>query len=107
MLRGAHRAGYAFQASRATDYLDVAIVSLHMAIAIAHIPCLFLTRLSSECWDTLEELLSLALTLKTDIRILKNICVGIKRLSTIGFTAMIRGKKSRTLANRAKSDNQK
>lgn len=42
-----------------------------------------------------------------DIRILKNICIGIKRLSIIGFTAKIRGKKSRNLANRAKSDNQK
>ena len=54
----------------------------------------------------MEELLALTLTSKTDMRILKNTCAGIKSLITMGLIAQIRKIKSVThLADRAKSDN--
>ena len=60
-------------------YLAITALAIRTTVALVHILCMLLARLSSECWDTLEMLLTIALTSKNDTRIPKNTCAGISR----------------------------
>jgi len=85
-----HCVGYAFKASGATDFLSITVLCLHIIVPWAHIIYLLTTRRSSDCWDSVEEMLTLALTSKTDTRILQNTCDFVKRFGTMGLVAQIR-----------------
>ena len=54
------RTGYAYQASRATDYMSISVLALYVAIVLFHITCIVISRRSFACWDTVEEMLLLA-----------------------------------------------
>ena len=77
-----HCVGYAFKASRATDFLSITVLCLHIIVAWAHIIYLLTTRRCSDYWVRAEEMLTLALTSKTDTRILQNTCAFVKRFGT-------------------------
>ena len=52
--------GYAYKAARPTDFLSIAILLLYILIVVTHIFCLLVTRRSTTCWNTIEELFLLA-----------------------------------------------
>ncbi|KAL9611669.1 MAG: hypothetical protein Q9167_003698 [Letrouitia subvulpina] len=54
------RTGYAYQASRATDYLSISVLALYVTIVLFHITSSLISRRSFACWDTAEEMLLLA-----------------------------------------------
>ena len=87
-------AGYAYEASKPTDYLSIAVLLLYILIAFAHTLRLLVTRRSSVCWDTIEELVLLAKT--SDYRTLgtplKNSSAGISWLPTMALRTRIRSK---------------
>lgn len=82
--------GYAYKASRVTDYLSMVVLLLHIIVALAHTLYTFFTRLSSGSWDTVEELLVLAQVSRTDTTDLRNTGAGIKRFSTMALNARVR-----------------
>ncbi|CAD6590448.1 MAG: hypothetical protein ASARMPREDX12_004370 [Alectoria sarmentosa] len=82
--------GYAYKASRVTDYLSIVVLLLHMVAALAHTLYLLFTRLSSASWDTVEELIVLAQVSTTDTKDLRNTSAGIKRFSTMALNTRVR-----------------
>ena len=82
--------GYAYKASRVTDYLSIVVLLLHMVVALAHTLYLLFTRLSSASWDTVEELIVLAQVSTTDTKDLRNTSAGIKRFSTMALNTRVR-----------------
>ena len=90
LLTRSHLAGYAYKASRATDYLSIGVLLLHLMVALGHTLYLLLTRYSSASWDTVEELIVLAHVSRTDTRNLRNTSAGIKRFSTMALNIRVR-----------------
>ena len=89
-LLRSHPAGYAYKASRITDFLSIGVLLLHLIVALGHTLYLLLTRYSSASWDTVEELIVLAHVSRTDTRDLRNTSAGIKRFSTMGLNTRVR-----------------
>lgn len=85
---------YAYKASRPTDYVSIAVLSVYIFIAFAHILRLLSTRRSSVCWDTVEELVLLAKTSdsRTEGTPLKNTSAGISLFPTMALRNRIRGR---------------
>lgn len=82
--------GYAFKTSSTTDILALAVVILHLVIALAHTAFLLLRRRSSACWDTVPELLALAQQSRTSELALRNTAAGIQCLGTFQQRARVR-----------------
>lgn len=95
LLTRSHLAGYAYKASRVTDYLSIGVLLLHLIVALGHTLYLLLTRYSSASWDTVEELVVLAHVSRTDTRDLRNTSAGIKRFSTMALNTRVRTSGSR------------
>ena len=82
--------GYSYRASTLTDYLSMAVLFIHMLLAITHVIELLITHRSSGCWDTVTELLALMQNSRPARSALKNTCAGIKELKTYAQVAVIR-----------------
>lgn len=82
--------GYAFKTSSITDVLALAVILLHLAIALAHTILLLLRRRSSASWDSIPELLALAQQSQTSVLALQNTAAGIQCPSTYQQRARIR-----------------
>ncbi|UPX13774.1 uncharacterized protein EKO05_0004273 [Ascochyta rabiei] len=82
--------GYAFKTSSTTDILALAVVILHLAIALAHTTFLLLRRRSSACWDSVPELLALAQQSRKSELALHNTATGIQCLDTFRQRTRIR-----------------
>lgn len=76
--------GYAYQASRATDYLSLGVLLLHLIVALGHTLYLLLTRYSSASWEMVEELIVLAQVSRTDTKDLRNTKRGHQKVSHNG-----------------------
>ncbi|KAI4141973.1 MAG: hypothetical protein L6R39_005127, partial [Caloplaca ligustica] len=82
--------GYSYMSSGITDYLSMAVMLFHLAIALAHtIYCLY-RGTSSGCWDTITELLTLAQNSQPATVTLRNTAAGIKKGPTFAKKARIR-----------------
>lgn len=82
--------GYAYKASRVTDYLSIVVLLLHMVVALIHTLYLLFTQLSSASWDTMEEFIVLAQVSRTDTKDLRNTSAGIKRFSTMARNTRVK-----------------
>lgn len=73
----------AYKASDKTDYLAIAVVLIHLLIATTHtIILVFWRRESSECWDTLPELLALSQQSTPSKAVLNNTATAIYNMSS-------------------------
>ena len=52
--------GYTYQASKATDYLSISVLTLYAAVVLFHVVSSLISRRSFTCWDTIEEMVLLA-----------------------------------------------
>ena len=86
--------GYAYKASRATDYLSICVLLFHIIVALSHTIQVVLTRYSSASWDSAEELIVLAQVSRTDTKDLRHTSAGIKQLSTMALNTRIRASRS-------------
>lgn len=82
--------GFAYKGSSVTDKLALIVVFMHLAIATGHTLFLLITGRSSGAWDSLTELLSLALRSSPSSVALKNTSVGIYKPRTFRKTTRIR-----------------
>ncbi|KAK3620433.1 hypothetical protein LTR56_023405 [Elasticomyces elasticus] len=82
--------GYTLMATDFTDYLAIAVLCLHIAIALAHTLVLMANGKSSGSWDTLAELLALLVNSPPAPVSLKNTCAGIRDLVTYSRIATVR-----------------
>ncbi|KAK1071985.1 hypothetical protein LTR74_002815, partial [Friedmanniomyces endolithicus] len=82
--------GYVFMATAFTDYLSIAILCLHLAIALAHTLVLMVRGTSSGCWDTISELFTLLVNSPPAPIALRNTCAGIRSLKTYSKITTIR-----------------
>jgi len=82
--------GYVFMATAFTDYLAIAILCLHLAIALAHTLILMVRGTSSGCWDTISELFTLLVNSPPAPIALRNTCAGIRSLKTYSKITTIR-----------------
>ncbi|KAG8526754.1 uncharacterized protein KY384_008183 [Bacidia gigantensis] len=82
--------GYAFEASRVTDYLAIGVMIIYTSLALAHIVCLLAFRRTCACWDTIEEVIALALTSKARGKGIGEMAVGVRRTETMGLMARVR-----------------
>ncbi|KAK0306158.1 hypothetical protein LTR01_006506 [Friedmanniomyces endolithicus] len=82
--------GYVFMATAFTDYLAIAILCLHLAIALAHTLVLMVRGTSSGCWDTISELFTLLVNSPPAPIALRNTCAGIRSLKTYSKITTIR-----------------
>ena len=73
--------GYAWYASGSSDYLATAVVVLYMLVALAHTVWVLAHGVTSSSWDTVTELLALALRSPISDK-LKGSGAGIERLGT-------------------------
>ena len=81
--------GYAWYASGVSDYLATAVVLIYMLMALAHTTWVVTKGVTSSSWDTVTELLALALqSLESDA--LRGSGAGIERLGTYGRLAKLR-----------------
>ena len=81
--------GYAWYASGVSDYLATAVVLIYMLMALAHTIWVFTKGVTSSSWDTVTELLALALqSPKSDA--LRGSGAGIERLGTYGRLTRLR-----------------
>ncbi|KAM0797048.1 hypothetical protein BDR22DRAFT_489214 [Usnea florida] len=82
--------GYAYKASKTTDYLSICVLLFHKIVALTHTLQLVLTRYSSHSWDSAEELIVLAQVSRTDTKDLRHTSAGIKRFSTMALNTRVR-----------------
>lgn len=82
--------GYTYLASATTDFLALAVLFLHLLIALGHTVLILVTKRSSGCWDTLPELLAVAQQLSPSKIALHNTAVGIYKLATFRQRARLR-----------------
>ena len=80
---------YAYRASAITDFVSIAIVSIYICIATAHLLYCLIRRRSSRAWENLEDLLALAHSSRPEPKLLSNICAGIENPSTRAKSLMI------------------
>ena len=86
--------GYAFRASAVSDYLSVAVISFHILIALGHTAWCLWFNTSSGCWDSITELLTLALNSQPAPSALKNTGAGIETGGMYSKKAKIRARSS-------------
>lgn len=82
-----HVVGYAWYTSNSSDYLAITVVVIYMLIALAHTIWVVATGLTSSSWDTVTELLGLALQ-RPASKALNGSGASIERLET--YQRMIR-----------------
>ena len=63
---------------------------IHVIVALTHILQLLITRRSSACWDTVEDIITLAQISRTETKDLLNTGGGISRFSTMALNTRIR-----------------
>ena len=81
--------GYAWYISGFSEYLAISVVIMYMAIALAHTIWVVSTGVTSSSWDTVTELLALALQSPVP-GALRGAGAGIERLGTYQKTAKLR-----------------
>ena len=81
--------GYAWYASGVSDYLATAVVLIYMLMALAHTVWVFTKGVTSSSWDTVTELLALALR-SPESDALRGSGAGIERLGTYGRLTKLR-----------------
>ena len=81
--------GYAWYASGSSDYLATAVVVMYMFVALAHMFWVLVNGVTSSSWDTVTELLALALRSPVSDA-LRGSGAGIERLGTYGRLARLR-----------------
>lgn len=81
--------GYAWYASSFSDYLATAVVVMYMLVALAHTVWVFYKGVTSSSWDTVTELLALALQSPVSDA-LRGSGAGIERLGTYGRLTRLR-----------------
>ena len=74
--------GYIYLAVTTTDFLALAVLFMHLLIALGHTVLILVTKRSSGCWDTLPELLALAQQSPPSKTALHNTATGIYKLGT-------------------------
>jgi hypothetical protein len=89
--------GYGYQSSTSSDYLSLAVLFIHLLLALVHTIYIVSTRRTSSCWDTFSELIALAQQSQPARSELSNTCTGINRLET--FKHKVRVKVSEKLEN--------
>ena len=89
--------GYSYHASSTTDFLAIAVVLFHCLVALAHTIYCVLHGVSSCCWDTVTEILTLALGSPADGGIPENTGAGIKNGRTFKEKAWVRVNKGRVV----------
>jgi hypothetical protein len=82
--------GYAYKAQALTDWLAAAVLLIHLVFALGHTIYTVVTGRSSECWDTLPELLALSQQSRQSTKALKNTSAGICRIQTFKQKARVR-----------------
>jgi len=82
--------GYAYKAQAITDWLAVTVLLIHLVFALGHTIYAVTTGRTSECWDTLPELLALAQQSRPSNKALKNTSAGISRIQTFKQRARVR-----------------
>ena len=81
--------GYAWYASGISDYLAIAVVVMYMLVALAHTVWVLRKGVTSSSWDTVTELLALALRSPVSDA-LRGSGAGIERLGTYGRLTRLR-----------------
>ena len=82
--------GYAYQADSTAHYLALAVLFAHLVLATGHLIWSVSTRLSSEVWSTIEDLVALSHSSEPDQRALKNTSSGIRCRETYKRKVRIR-----------------
>ncbi|CAF9908483.1 MAG: hypothetical protein GOMPHAMPRED_006176 [Gomphillus americanus] len=85
--------GLAYMASAQSDYLAIAVLCVHILLALLHIWFLIQSRESSGSWHTLTELIALAHNSQPSRTALNNTGAGIKELETYSKVAVVRATK--------------
>ena len=81
--------GYAWYASGFSDYLAITVVVIYMLVALAHTAWVLVKGVTSSSWDTVTELLALALRSPVSDQ-LRGSGAGIERLGTYGRLTRLR-----------------
>lgn len=82
--------GYVMSVDSWFDYFCVSVLSLHAIIALGHIVSILVAGKTSNAWDTIVELLSLAfLSPVPQEPLLRNASAGIKSQRTLRLQALI------------------
>ena len=82
--------GYSFKATETTDFLSIAVLAVHMLIAFGHTMWCLWNLSSSECWDTVTEVITLSQNSQPAFDALKNTAAGVKKFSTFSQKAVVR-----------------
>lgn len=75
------RYGYGYGLRGLTTYLAMAVLLVHVALALAHIAMILVTGWTSSVWDSMGEMMALAINSEPSSS-LGNTCVGIDKTST-------------------------
>ena len=89
--------GYSYHASSTTDFLAIAVVLFHCLAALAHTIYCMIHGVSSGCWDTVTEILTLALGSPADGGVPESTGAGIKTGRTFKEKAWVRVKQGRVV----------
>ncbi|KAI4216266.1 MAG: hypothetical protein LQ351_001276 [Letrouitia transgressa] len=89
--------GYKYDASATTDYLAIAVIIFHGLVALAHTVYCFICGASSSSWDSISEILTLALGSRVEEKVLQNTGAGIKTGNTFKIKAWIRVRRGRVM----------
>ncbi|KEF58836.1 uncharacterized protein A1O9_03679 [Exophiala aquamarina CBS 119918] len=81
--------GYSYQATSLTSYLAIALLALHMLVALSHIIFLFSSGESSSAWESFSELLVLAQNSRPAPIALRHTNAGIKWMRTYSRMARV------------------
>ncbi|XXH00741.1 hypothetical protein Hte_007091 [Hypoxylon texense] len=85
-----HLEGLTYQAQSITDYLSIAVLLVHIILALGHIIYVFQAHQSSGSWGTITELLILAYGSRPVSSALRNVSAGIKCIKTYRKVAIVR-----------------
>ncbi|RWA05881.1 hypothetical protein EKO27_g9226 [Xylaria grammica] len=82
--------GLSYQAQLITDYLSIAVLLAHIALALGHMVYTLRTQMSSQSWGTITELLILAYNSQSSSTALLNVTAGIRCVKTYRKVAIVR-----------------
>ena len=85
--------GYAFKADQNAHYLALAVLFVHLLVALAHIAYVIITRTAPVAWGTSEELLVLAQSSPPTQMALQDTCGGIQSTKTFRKLVKVRALK--------------
>ncbi|OJJ45429.1 hypothetical protein ASPZODRAFT_144060 [Penicilliopsis zonata CBS 506.65] len=74
--------GYALSVTSWLEYLAVALICLHLGMALIHTGWLLYTRKTSQAWESIPELIALSQNSAPAPRALENTCAGIQSMDT-------------------------